>query len=217
MIDLLIIGAGGFAREAAWLVEDINLENNRFNLIGFVDEDPAKKGRVLNGYPVLGGFADLKGAANKARAVCAVGSPKSRLSLVEKARRQGLSFTSLIHPGVRLSRSAAIGEGSIICAGCIMTVDITVGEHVILNLSCTVGHDAVIGSYTTVLPAANISGCVSVAEGCLLGTNCSIIEGIHIGKWSMIGAAAAVVRDIPDHCTAVGVPAVPIKFHGGGS
>jgi sugar O-acyltransferase (sialic acid O-acetyltransferase NeuD family) len=215
MKDLIIIGAGGFAREVAWLVEDINQEKHRWNLIGYVDEDPAKQDLILNNVPVLGSFDRLKGAARKATAVCAVGNPRSKYKLIHKGDEVGLNYVNLIHPNVRISQYVKMGHGNIICAGNILTVNIKLGNHVILNLDCTVGHDAIIGDYSTILPSVNISGNSIIKEGCFIGTNSAVIEGVSVGEWSIIGAGAVLTKDIPARCTAVGVPAKAIKFHQG--
>ncbi len=210
---MIIIGAGGFAREVAWLVEDINREKACWNLVGFIDEDPDKHGLILNELPVLGSFNELKGSARKAAAICAVANPLSKYKLVSLGKEAGLEYVNLIHPDVRISQYIKMGRGNIICAGSILTVNICLGDHIILNLDCTVGHDTVIGSYCTILPSVNLSGGLALGEGCLIGTNSAIIEGVSVGEWSIIGAGAVLTKDIPAHCTAVGAPAKPIKFH----
>lgn len=211
--DLIIIGAGGFAREVAWLVEDINREKTCWNLIGFVDEDPDKHGLLLNDLPVLGSFSKIKGAVRKAAAICAVGNPISRHKLILMGENVGFKYVNLIHPDVRISQYVEMGCGNIICAGNILTVNISLGDHIILNLDCTVGHDTIIGSYCTILPSVNLSGNSTLGDGCLIGTNSAVIEGVSVGEWSIVGAGSVIIKDLPDHCTAVGVPAKAIKFH----
>jgi len=215
MKNLVILGAGGFAREVAWLVEEINREIPTWNLLGFIDQNETKWGIVLDGYPVLGGFETVINSPNGSdlNTVCAVGDPLSKKSLVERARIAGFTFVNLIHPNVCMSNQIRMGVGNIICAGNTLTVNIEIGNHVIINLACTVGHDCKIGDYSTAAPGANISGNVTIEDGCDLGTGFSIIQGLRIGAWTVVGAGAVVTCDIPAHCTAVGVPAKPIKFH----
>ena len=210
MKDLVIIGAGGFGREVAWLVEDINANDLQWNLIGYIDEDRSKHGIVLNGYPVIGTLEKFS-VKSELFAVCAVGNPEIKKVLVEKAITAGLRFANLIHPDVKMSKHVGMGFGNIICAGSIITVNIMIGNHVIINLDCTVGHDTIIKDYVTCAPSVNISGQVVIEEGCDIGTNVAIIQGKNIGKWSIIGAGAVVSRDIPSGCTAVGIPAKPVK------
>jgi sugar O-acyltransferase (sialic acid O-acetyltransferase NeuD family) len=133
--------------------------------------------------------------------------------VMEKIKDSKNNYPILIHPNVICSNKVKIGEGSIICAGNIITVNIEIGKHVIINLDCTIGHDAILGDYTTVLPSVNISGFVKTEECVSIGTGSAITQGVIIGKNSVIGAGAVVVKDLPANCTAVGIPAKPIKFH----
>jgi acetyltransferase EpsM len=52
----------------------------------------------------------------------------------------------------------------------------------------------------------SLAGDVVVAEGALLGIGSSVIPGIHVGPWATVGAGAAVVRDLEEKGTFVGVP-----------
>lgn len=215
MKKLVIIGAGGFAREVAWLVEDINAVKKEWELLGFIDENPVNHGKVLNGYPVLGdfGFFVHRQFGEPVYTVCAVGSPYAKINLVKKAAECGLQFTNLIHPSVKMSQYVELGTGNIICAGNLLSVDVFIGNHVSINPNCGLGHDVIIKDYSTLLWNISLSGNVKIGTGCEVGTKTVVIQGIEIGEWSIIGAGAVVIRDIPPYCTAVGVPAKPVKFH----
>lgn len=205
--DLYIVGAGGFGREVAWLVERINQVEPEWNLKGFIDDDESVQGAFKDDYPVVGGCDYLQHLPNQVWVVCAVGSAKTRKKIIEKLSQiSNVSFATLIDPSVLQSNRVEVGEGSIICAGTILTVDICVGKHVIINLDCTVGHDVMVHDFVTVYPSVNISGNVSVGECTELGTGAQIIQGIKICAEATIGAGAVVVRDIDQAGTYIGVP-----------
>lgn len=210
MKDLLIIGASGFGREVAWLVERINKQNPIWNILGFIDDNEELKGQDINGIKVLGNCEIIKGYPN-AYVVCAVGASKVRKKIIDKIGE--CNFATLIDPSVELSDFVRIGEGSIICANTIITVNIEIGSHVIINLDCTIGHDAALNDFVTLYPNVNVSGMTVIGTCCEVGTGTQIIQGKRIGDYSIIGAGAVVVKDIPAKCTAVGSPAKPIKFH----
>lgn len=211
--DLYIIGAGGFGREVAWLVERINKTDATWNLRGFIDDDVSLHGTSKNGYPVLGGCDYLKKLSKETWVVCAVAAAKTRRKIIEYIKDFPLiKFGTLVDPGAICSEKVTVGEGSIICAGAIITVNISIGSHAIINVACTIGHDVVLHDFATIYPSANVSGNVTINECAELGTGMQIIQGKTIGAESIVGAGAVVVRDIPDKCVAVGCPAKPIKF-----
>ena len=214
MKDLIIIGSGGFGREVAWLVERINKVKLTWNLLGFIDADESVQGKEINGYKVLGKDEDVIKYPD-AYYVVAVGAARRREKIVNyiKSINPNIKFGTVIDPTVEMSDLVTIGEGTIICAGNIITVNISIGNHVIINLDCTIGHDAVLKDFVTVYPSANISGITNIGHAVELGTGMQIIQGKTIGDYSIIGAGAVVVKDIPEKCTAVGNPAKPIKYN----
>lgn len=213
MKKLIIIGASGFGREVAWLVERINAKTPSWELMGFIDDNPELKGKEINGYLVLGDCNEVINYCD-AYFVCAVGSSKIRKSIISKVNRMNpeIKFATLIDPSVEMSKLVTIGEGTIICAHTIITVNISIGNHVIINLDCTVGHDAIIQDFATLYPSVNVSGITEIGECTELGTGMQIIQAKKVGAYAIVGAGAVVVKDIPEKCTAVGSPAKPIKF-----
>jgi len=211
MNDLVIVGAGGLGREVAWMVERINQVNPKWNLLGFIDDSEKLKGSIVNGYPVLGSTEWLnKNKFNNLFAVCAIGASKVRKAVV--SRLENVKFATLIDPMALISDKVKIGEGSIICANSVLTVDITIGLHNIINIDCTIGHDAILQDFVTLYPSVNISGNTFIGECVEMGTGSQIIQGVKVGEDTIVGAGAVIVKDLPRKCTAVGVPAKPIKF-----
>lgn len=211
---VVILGAGGMAREVAFIFDECNRVKRDWEVVGFIDEDPARHGLSLNGRRVLGDFRWFEGVdRTSVKVIAGVGSPRLRKKLVESAAALGLSFCNAVHPNVTKSDSVAIGQGVVIAAGTALTVNIAVGDHVVLNQDVTVGHDATIGTFCNIDPGVHLSGNVTIEEGADLGTGAVVIPGKRIGAWSVIGAGAVVTADIPARVTAVGVPARVIKTH----
>lgn len=210
MEDLYIIGAGGFGREVAWLVERINEVTPTWNIRGFIDDNEKMWGKSEGIYTVIGGCEYLK-SQEKAYVVCAVGAARVRKVIIEKLKDSKVRFATIIDPSVILSKSVEVGEGTIICAGTIITVDIKIGSHVIINLDCTIGHDSVLEDFVTVYPGVNVSGNVFVGGCSELGTGMQIIQGKKVVQNTIIGAGAVVVKDCVESGTYVGSPAKKIK------
>lgn len=206
MKEIVIVGAGGFGREVAWLIEEINKKERRYNLLGFLDENQEVESKVINGYKVLGNLEFFEKKKN-IYFVVAVGNAKVKKVLVEKAIEKGGIPETLIHPSVIKSDLNEIGEGVIICAGNIVTANTKIGDFVTLNLGCTVGHDVVIEKYTTVYPAVSISGNCVIGEQSEIGTRTAIIQGISLGRKVITGAGSVIIKSFEDDCTLIGVPA----------
>lgn len=209
MKNIAIVGAGGFGREVAWLIEEINAVSPEWSLMGFLDDSAT--GSTIEDYPILGPIDDIAGLDQDVYLTCAIGDSRLRKRLVDSLEKTSRGFATLVHPSVQKSKHVVIGEGSTICAGTILTTNITIGKHCLLNLDCKVGHDSRLGDFTSCMPAVNIAGDVIIDEGCYFGLNACVINRKRVGEWSVIGAGAVVVKDIPAKSLAVGVPATPIK------
>jgi sugar O-acyltransferase (sialic acid O-acetyltransferase NeuD family) len=214
MKKIAIYGAGGFGREVDFLIQQINAIHPIYQFVGYFD-DGIEKGIVINDYPVLGALKDLNSWKEELCVVVAIGNPRIKRNIIERVKNRYIQYPVLIHPGVVIGdmKFNTIGEGSIICAGNIITVNVRIGKHVILNLSCTTGHDAVIGDYCSFMPTVNISGEVVIEDNVYIGTGAQIINQLTIGKNTTVGAGAVVSKSLPANCMAVGVPARPIKFY----
>ncbi|TDE04773.1 acetyltransferase [Flavobacterium sandaracinum] len=213
MKNIAIIGAGGFGREVKTILDSINKVTPSYFFVGFYD-DGLQKGEIVNGFPVLGGVEDINEINEDCSIVIAIGDPKIKFSIFNKIRNTKIDFPNIIHPNVLISDDFVdIGVGNIICAGCIITCNIVIKDFVILNLMCTVGHDTTIASFSSFMPSVNISGEVLIEERVYVGTGAKIINQLEIGQNTIVGAGAVVSKSLPENCTAVGIPAKPIKFH----
>lgn len=214
MKDIAIFGVGGFGREVLALILDINHVEPQWNIVGFFD-DGYEKGMNINGYPTLGSAEDLNKWETDIAIVISIGSPVIKKKILDNIHNPKVSYPTLIHPSVWIGdrNYVKIGKGCIFCAGVMITTNIVIKDFVIINLQCTVGHDTVINDYAAFMPSVNISGEVNIGEGVYVGTGAKIINQLEIGDYTIVGAGAVVSKTLPAHCTAVGVPAKPIKFH----
>jgi len=211
MKKIVIIGAGGFGREVMEIFKDDNKIEKKWDLYGFVDDNSEIHGKEINGFPVLGGFQWLIENGSNLGCVIAVGDTEAKKTIVDKLKDSNVEYVNAIHPSVIMSEFVELGKGVIIGAGSILTVNIKIGNHVIINLNCTIGHDSVIEDYCSMMPTVKINGDNKIHEGVYIGTGATFIHQISVGAWSTIGAGSLVLKDIPEKVVAVGVPAKPIK------
>ena len=207
MKKLVIVGNGGFAREVEWLVERINAVTPTWDFIGFIDNDSS-------GSKVIGDDEYVINHDKELFVSIAIGTSSIREKIYSAYKANAnINFPNLIDPSVILSNRVSFGEGNIVCAGSILTVDIEIGNCNIINLDCTIGHDAIIRDFVTINPSVNVSGNTIIETGVNVGTGTQIIQGLSIGKNSIVGAGAVVNLELPAYCTAVGIPAKVIKVH----
>ncbi len=216
MKDIVIIGAGGVGSETAWIIEQINIKKDEWNLLGFIDDNELMQGKDIIGYKVIGSIEKLiktyKNIKKEDRpyVVIAIANYNVKKYIVNKLNNM-FNFATLIHPDVFVHISNSIGEGCIIYPGVIMTVDIKIGNHVIVSPKCGIGHNSKVGDYVSLLWNVNVAGYDIIEEGSLIGSGATIIQNKIIGKGSIIGASSVVVKDIEANKTVVGVPAKIIK------
>ena len=182
MKDLVIVGTGGVGKETALIVEDINEISQEWNLLGFIDDNKELIGKEINGYKVLGDREFLNNFDKEVYVVIAIADHCIKEELVKYLTNKNIQYATLIHPSVKINRTIYIGKGCIIYQNVIMTVNINIGNHVIISPKCGIGHDSLIEDYVTVLWNVNISGSERIRQGVTLGSGCTIIQGLEIGR-----------------------------------
>jgi sugar O-acyltransferase (sialic acid O-acetyltransferase NeuD family) len=210
---LVIVGAGGMGREVLFMLLDINAINNAgYDILGFIDNEPDLRGKMINNVPVLGNDTWLFDFQDEINVVIAIGNPQMRRQAFEKfSHKKNILFPSIIASNVKYSDTVLMGKGCIICFSSILTVNITLGDFVLINLDCTVSHDVFVNDFATLYSSVNVSGNVSIGTESEIGTGTNIIQNKSIGDNVIIGAGSVIVKDIPSNCVAVWIPAKPIK------
>ena len=199
-----LIGAGGFAREIkAHMKMQKMWKNENYEIIFFVD-DIYWKSNSDNIYPIS------EFNPQEYEVLIAVGNPIDRYNICKKLPKETRYFSFVNETAQLLDSNIEIGEGSIICAGSILTTNIKIGKHAHLNLHTTIGHDCRIGDFFTTAPGSKVSGNCKIGDKVYLGTNSSIKEKIQICDEVTVGLNAGVVKNITESGIYVGTPAIKI-------
>jgi len=205
MKKIIIIGAGGNSKVILDTILNRVQIGEQIKINGVLDDDD----RIvsLKNHPVLGPIEDIEKYSGDRDVYFVNGIGNNQIRREIYHRYASLRYYTVIHPGVLLGSGVEIGEGSVIMPGAIINTDTFIGRHVLINTGAIIEHDNYIEDFVHVASGAATAGNVTIREASMLGTGSKVIQGLNIGKDSVIGAGAVVISNIPDHCTAVGVPA----------
>lgn len=204
---MLIIGAKGFAKE----ILEVCHQNNEIENLSFYDDvNEDITGKLYEKFPILKSIEEaedyFKNIDN--RFTIGIGNPNLREKLYKKFIALGGTFCSTIAPTSIIGHYGnSIKEGCNIMQTVIITNDIIVGKGVIINQLASIGHDVVIGNFVEICPNVSISGNCIIGDKTFIGTNAVVLPKVSIGNNVIIGAGSVVTKDLPDNCTAVGIPA----------
>lgn len=209
MRELVIVGAGGFARETVAAVHAINEIRPVWRLRGFLDDNPDLHGTERSGVPVLGGLEALADLPDAAVVVC-VGNPRNYAAREQVVARLDLAadrFATIIHPSASVAPDCLVGPGSVLLAQTALTAFVTVGAHTAVMPQAVLTHDGVIGRYVTIASGVRLGGGVVVEDGAYLGAGCMLREFVCVGAGSLVGMGSVVLEDIPAKQVWAGNPA----------
>lgn len=212
MKNLIIIGASGYGREIYDMIERINEKKDKYNVIGFIDDNEKIWGTEVNTVSVLGGMDYLKKNFNKKEvsAVLAIASADVKKKIALELDEY-VQWETLIDPTALVSKYCKIGDGSLIGAFTQVGPNSIVGKFCSILYACSIGHDAILEDYVSVMDYCDITGYDYLEEGVYLGSSVAILPGLKVCKESVLGGGTVVVKDILEKGTYVGVPARLIK------
>ena len=204
MKKLAILGASGHGKVVAEIAE-----LNGWDVVFFDDAYPDLQ--TIEHWSLAGTTHTLMDFVNQFDGcIVAIGNCRIRLAKQLELENIGFSFPKLFHPNAIISRFSTIGAGSVFMANAVINPFVTVGKACIINTSATVDHDCLLADGVHISPGVNIAGAVSVGECSWIGIGSAVKQCLQIGSDAMVGAGAAVVSDIPNDLTVVGVPAKPL-------
>lgn len=210
MKDIVIYGAGGFGREVACLIKQINEISLSWNLLGFLDDGKCIGDKNEYG-PILGGIAELNAWKTPISVVIAMGNPEIIKTIVSKIKNEIVEFPNIIAPNVCLldENSLVMGKGNVICSNSIISCNVKLGDFNILNVYVQVGHDTQLGNYNVAMPSVNISGGILIDECNLFGVKSTVLQYLKIGVGITLAAGSVLMKNTTDNTTYLGNPARP--------
>lgn len=214
MRRLLVLGANN--PETIRVIAAVNDAAPAFELVGFLDNDPAKHGRDFWGFPVLGGSPLV---AEPRYRDCAVVNAitrdcRTRRETTEELLRHGAELTNLIHPSVD-TRLVRLGRGIVAHEGVVLQPGSVVGDNCAFNTQAVVSHECELGPHVFMAPAAVLAGLVRAGEGVFIGVGARVLPRRSLGAWSTIGGGAVVIRDVAPGTVVAGNPARPLRSRDG--
>jgi sugar O-acyltransferase (sialic acid O-acetyltransferase NeuD family) len=207
--NLVVVGAGGFGRETVEAIRAMNTCGASWRLLGYLDDNPALRGKRIDDTPVLGGLTEAKNLADASFVVC-TGRPDnyaSRSVIVDRLVLPPDRYATIVHPAATVSSSSRIGPGSVLLASVVLTATVTVGSHVAIMPNVTITHDNVIENFATIASGVCLGGHVRIGQGAYVGSGALIREGRSVGRRAMVGMGSVVLADVPAGQVWIGMPA----------
>lgn len=198
MQKIIIVGAGGFGREVAWVIERVNQLRPQWEIAGFSDDDLSKAAQVTLIAPFLGCIAEVVEQPQGCCYICAIGSNQSRKRLMAQFATAGWEAVTIIDPSAVVASGVEIDAGSYVGVHSVISTGSQLGCGCIVNHNVTVGHDVIVGPYAQICPGVRVSGGCAIGEGALLGSNSCTIPGKKMGAWSTLGAGGVLLTDLEE-------------------
>ena len=205
MEKIIIVGAGALGQEVAWLIEEINEKEKKWELLGFLDDFGYENKSKPLGYPCLGEYKAIN-TFKDTQFVIAFGDPRLREKVYNEIDGNSYNWATLISPTVRIHPSNVIGKGVVIGRNTDLTVGCIIHDFVYLNIHVVLGHEVEVGEFSIISPNVTINGGGKIGRACQIGAN-AFVRDVQIGDYSTVGASSCVIKAVDEYSVVAGVPA----------
>lgn len=210
MKNLIIIGAGGLAREVYDLALICSQNETLFNIKGFISKDDT--GIESMGYPKIISNPEDYVVQNDDCFFCAIGDVRIRKRVVEHIIDKGGEFINLIHPTAILSPSVKLGIGIAIKSHCVISSDVEIDSFSFLQSSVIMGHDVKIGKFCQINSFAFLAGYVRVSNTGTINAGAKLLQNVVVEEHAIVGIGSVVISKVKMGTTVFGNPAKKINF-----
>lgn len=197
---VLVLGASGHAAVVVEMLRQLN-----YDIVGLVaQEQPAAHPVFDNLAWYLSDDDVLSFDKESIFLVNAIGSlpgKNIRFKIYDKFKKLGYRFATLAAPSAIVSEYATLSEGVQVMPGAIVNVNAYIGENSIVNSGAIVEHDCLIGPHNHIAPGAVLSGGVVTKKYVHIGTGAKIIQDIHIGERTTVGAGVTTTKNLDSNKT----------------
>ena len=209
---LIIIGAGGAGREIAQIAYDISSTKQMdWSLYGFIDDSYIFTGENILNIPVLGNIENWI-PKNDEVFICSIAKIDSRKKIIENLEKKGATFINLIHPTAIVSEFAIFEKGLVVYPFTVISTNVKIGKHVMLNMHNSIGHDAKIGNFSVLSSFCDVTGYVSIGESVFLGSHVTIAPNLQIGNNAIVGIGSVVVNSVKNGKKVFGNPSKSLNL-----
>lgn len=181
-------------------------------ILGVIDDNACLHGTEYAGYPVLGGFEELR-KYDETREhkdyglIVAIAFNDTRKKIYAKVSQLDCELITVVHPSAQIAKDVTIGLGSMVMAAAVLNPGVVIGTGVVINTGAIIEHDCIIHDFVHVGPGTVFAGAVEVGEDSFIGIGARVLPSVQIGKGVTVAAGSVVIRNVLDGKTVVGVPA----------
>jgi len=207
MKNLILVGAGDWGLEVySWIHESVQ-HGVEYIFKGFID-DNFETNQKSNIPPNLK-LSTIKEYIPELNDVfiCTIANINTKEKIVNELKSKGVIFVNAYHKTVIFIGESNIGTDVILAPFVVVSNKSKIGNHVGINLFCSIGHDVFIGDFCQISAHCDLTGYVQLGKSVFLGSRVSIIPNVNVVSNTVLGAGAVVFRNIKIEGTYIGNPA----------
>ena len=114
---------------------------------------------------------------------------------------------------------ASIGDRAVIMMGAVINIGAEIGEGTMIDMNVVLGGRAKVGKNCHIGAGAVLAGVIEppsadpvvIEDDVVVGANAVVLEGVRVGKGSVVAAGAIVTENVPEGVVVAGTPAKIIK------